>query len=159
MVLTTAWFEYGTDRHWHLSTHRARTGDPARQFLSFNATISLSAYNTYYFRAAASNSGGTQKGAIMSFQTGVLTSPSGQYYLRWGDDILADGKGYEPYWATSFEQSIYGRERGREWHHLCRWGGLNCHHLSNYPSAQYYLIMYGTNDSNIFFGPGSEGDL
>jgi len=122
--------------------------------LPFNATISLSAYTTYYFRAAASNGGGTQRGAIRSFQTGVR-------YVAVGDSITegSDGSnltgGYEPILGnllmnnpyTVANEGVGGTTSGNGADSIAAT-------LSNYPSAQYYLIMYGTNDSSTTRGAG-----
>jgi phosphodiesterase/alkaline phosphatase D-like protein len=79
---TDAWFEYGTDPA--LTSPAATVHVPkgsGMTTLSFNASISgLSPWRTYYYRAAASNSGGTQKGDIWNF-------PTGEYYVAVGDSI------------------------------------------------------------------------
>jgi lysophospholipase L1-like esterase len=154
--LTSAWFEYGTDPTLAtFSTTSSQNMGSGTAVLSFNATISLSAYNTYYFRAAASNSGGTQKGAIMSFQTGVRYVAVGDSItFAGGDDILADGKGYEPVLGNLLLNNPYTVANAGVNGTTSADGAASIDTtLSNYPSAQYYLIMYGTNDSNIFWGP------
>ena len=152
---TIAWFEYATNPTFSpFSTTSSQSMGTGASVLPFNATISLSAYTTYYFRAAASNGGGTQRGAIRSFQTGVR-------YVAVGDSITegSDGSnltgGYEPILGnllmnnpyTVANEGVGGTTSGNGADSIAAT-------LSNYPSAQYYLIMYGTNDSSTTRGTG-----
>lgn len=78
----TAWFEYGTSSS--LSTYNHTDHLPynsSSSNISFDQTIDdLTPNTTYYFRAAGSNSYGTDKGSILSFKTsdsitdGVVTT-------------------------------------------------------------------------------------
>src|SRR5207253_745424 len=68
---TSTWFEWGTS-----STLASYSSTPTAQIGSGTTTISLSEdlsglspNTTYYFRIAASNSGETSRGSILSFTT------------------------------------------------------------------------------------------
>jgi lysophospholipase L1-like esterase len=158
---TDAWFEYGTDPA--LSSPAATVHVPkgsGTTTLSFNASISgLNPWRTYYYRAAASNSGGTQKGVIRSF-------PTGEYYVAVGDSItagsqddnLADGIGFEPilnnlltaakgYPHTVVNEGVSG-DTSADGAALISTPGPN-NPLSKNPSAKYVLVLYGTNDAFI----------
>jgi len=158
---TDAWFEYGTDPA--LSSPAATAPGPkgsGTTTLSFNASISgLNPWRTYYYRAAASNSGGTQKGVIQSF-------PTGEYYVAVGDSItagsqddnLADGIGFEPilnnlltaskgYPHTVVNEGVSG-DTSADGAALISTPGPN-NPLSKNPSAKYVLVLYGTNDAFI----------
>ena len=114
---TIAWFEYGTDPT--LTSSTSTTSQPlgsGTEDVPVNAALSgLSAYMTYYYRIAASNSAGTTRGSISSFTTNAPTdyydfgftgnqapdtgvfsvdfcptaknSPGGQFVLRLQDDF------------------------------------------------------------------------
>ena len=152
---TTVWFEYGTDPTLSTFSTTSNQGKGSgTSILPLSATISLSAYTTYYFRAAASNSGGTQKGAIKNFQTGVR-------YVAVGDSITegSDGTniigGYEPTLGNLLLNNPYTiANQGVGGFTSADGAAWISSTLSNYPSAQYYLIMYGTNDSNATRGAG-----
>ncbi|HBK72131.1 MAG TPA: hypothetical protein DDZ39_10845, partial [Flavobacteriaceae bacterium] len=64
---TSAWFEWGTSAAGLENSTTKTTGTSARQF---NRTITgLSANTTYFFRAVAQNTHGTEEGQIRSFRT------------------------------------------------------------------------------------------
>ena len=162
---TDAWFEWGTSPT--LATFSLTASQPlgsGMTALSFNASISgLSPWSTYYYRAAASNSGGTQKGAINSF-------PTGEYYVAVGDSITfgsgdnvpgddtsLDGRntggGFEPILnnlltaAKGYPHTVInaGTSGDTAADGLTRINGI----LSGNPSGKYFLILYGTNDAFI----------
>ncbi len=116
---TNAWFEYGTDPS--LSTRESTASQAVGSgftALPFSASVSgLSSYETYYFRMVASNAGGTQKGAILSFLTdGTYVAVGDSITQGTGDDIPEDGIGYEPILEKLLTDSrgylVTGRERG-----------------------------------------------
>jgi len=151
---TTAWFEWGTDPgltvYSTTSSQSAGSGTTSRPV---NAMLSgLSPGTKYYFRAVASNGSGTQKGDIKSFATGA-------YYVAVGDsitagshdDITADGIGFEPILGnllaaakgvpvTIANEGVSGATSADGIASISST-------LSKYPSAKYYLVMYGTNDA------------
>jgi lysophospholipase L1-like esterase len=153
---TNAWFEWGTSPT--LATFSTTSNQPlgsGTTSLAVNATISgLTPYRTYYYRVAASNSGGTQKDAIL---------PTSQFYVAVGDSITAGsgdptGDGYEPklsnllnaskgYLNTIAKEGVSGATSA---------DGANSisSTLSMYPNVPYYLILYGTNDADTTSGPG-----
>ena len=160
---TDAWFEYGTDPSltaWTETSHQG-TGSGGTT-VSLNAPISgLNPWRTYYFRTAASNSGGSQKGAIRSF-------PTGDYYVAVGDsitrgshdDIPADdtsldgrntGGGYEPILnnlltaAKGYPHTVVNE--GVSGHSSADGAASISSTLSRNPSARYFVVMYGTNDA------------
>jgi hypothetical protein len=67
---TTGWFEWGTDANLasFTSTPSQSLGS-GKTSVAITANLALSAGTTYYFRAAASNSVGTSKGSILTFNT------------------------------------------------------------------------------------------
>jgi lysophospholipase L1-like esterase len=153
---TNAWFEWGTDPTLTIfSTTSNQNMGSGTGVLSFNESISLSAYETYYFRAAASNSWGTQKGAIKSFETGVRYVAIGDSItFAGGDEILEDGIGYEPVLGNLLMNNPYTiANAGVNGATSADGADFISTTLSNYPLAQYYLIMYGTNDAGNW-GPG-----
>ncbi|HEY6191176.1 MAG TPA: YCF48-related protein [Bacteroidota bacterium] len=76
-VSTTGWFEWGTSStlSTFTSTSAQSVGSGTTAAPASANLTGLSANTTYYFRAAGQNSGGTQKGTILSFTTGA-NSPS-----------------------------------------------------------------------------------
>jgi lysophospholipase L1-like esterase len=153
---TNAWFEWGTDStltNFSITSNQNMGSGTA--VLSFNESISLSAYETYYFRAAASNSWGTQKGAIKSFKTGIhYVAVGDSITFAGGDEILEDGIGYEPVLGNLLMNNPYTiANAGVSGTTSADGAALISTTLSNYPLAQYYLIMYGTNDAGNW-GPG-----
>ena len=72
---TTAWFEWGTSAALATfsSTTNQALGSGTTSVPVTAALSGLTAGTTYYFRVAASNSGGTTKGAIASFSTTAIT--------------------------------------------------------------------------------------
>ena len=73
-VSTTAWFEWGTSptlSTFSVTANQAMGSGTSSQGASA-ALSSLSPGTTYYFRAAASNAGGTAKGSILTFSTAAV---------------------------------------------------------------------------------------
>jgi lysophospholipase L1-like esterase len=158
---TTAWFEYGTDPSLiNPGTTDNQLVGSGFTALSFQKNISglTSPYTTWYFRVVARNAGGTQWGAIRSFPTGELfvavgdSITAGEY-----DDDPSDGIGFEP-----VLQNLLSTARGYPIAIVnAGVGGVNSAYgaanisttLSFNPSAKYYLVLYGTNDSDSRFGP------
>ena len=168
---TDAWFEYGTDPSLSSFTSTARVPKGSgTTTLSFNASISgLTPWRTYYYRAAASNSGGTEKGIIRNF-------PTGDYYVAIGDSITFGSNDDYPDDNTSLD----GRNTGGGFepilndlltaakgypHNVVNEGisgdtsadGVRriSTTLFNHPSAKYFLVIYGTNDGKFANGPVS----
>jgi hypothetical protein len=81
---TNAWFEYGTSPT--LSSYDSTTSQSVgsgTNAVSFNQPISnLSPSTTYYYRIAASNDAGTNRGSILDFTT---SQPSGNLWTRKAD--------------------------------------------------------------------------
>jgi lysophospholipase L1-like esterase len=162
---TTAWFEYGPDPSLSSWTNTAsQVIGSGTSTLSYNRPISgLSSYTTYYYRAAASNSGGTQKGVIKSFLTGESYVAIGDSITGGShDDIPADGIGYEPILGNLLGAMI--ANEGVAGDISADGAALISSTLTNYPSAQYYLILYGSNDafipavpSGMGLNPGDDG--
>jgi len=156
---TDAWFEYGTDPS--LSTRETTASQSVGSGFTdipFSVTVSgLGSSETYYFRAVASNAGGTRKGAIKNFSTGELFVAVGDSITYGtGDNIPSDGYGFEPILQNLLTASrgypIAIENKGV--------GGVDSAYgaanisttLSIYPQAKYYLVLYGTNDADTFFG-------
>ncbi|MBE0568905.1 MAG: hypothetical protein IH577_04440 [Deltaproteobacteria bacterium] len=156
---TEAWFEYGLDNS--LATFDVTAPQPLGSGTSDVAIStgvgSLIPYRTYYYRAVASSAsdpGVFTKGAIRSF-------PTGEYYVAFGDSITlgshdtipGDGFGYEPVLDTlltaqkgyTVEVVNAGASAETSADGVGRIGGV----LSGNPSANYFLILYGTNDAII----------
>ena len=74
---TTAWFEYGTDSSLTTFTKTADQVNLSGKtpVSAIQAIASLVPGTTYYFRVAASSTGGQQKGAILSFITSTNPPP------------------------------------------------------------------------------------
>jgi lysophospholipase L1-like esterase len=158
---TDAWFEYGTDPA--LSSSASTTSNAMGSgvtALPTSASISgLTPFRTYYYRVAAVNSGGTQKGVIRSF-------PTGEYYVAVGDsitggsqdDIPADGIGFEPILDTlltaakGYPHTVdkVGVSGDTSADGAASIGGT----LGTHSNAKYYLILYGTNDADTSRGVG-----
>jgi lysophospholipase L1-like esterase len=166
---TEAWFEYGTDNT--LATFIPTTPQPqgagtADMPVSATPIAPLNPWSTYYFRTVARSIADPSiftKGAIRSF-------PTGEYYVAFGDsitrgsgddipsdDVSLDGRnsggGFEPilnnlrtaakgYPHTVINAGVSGETSANG---VSRIGGI----LSGNPSANYFLILYGTNDSLI----------
>ena len=150
----TAWFEWGTDPA--LGTFSSTSSQPVGSgtiVIQLSQSISgLIPYNVYYFRAVAGNSGGARKGDINSFATGeIYVAVGDSITLGSHDDNSADGIGYEPILSdllTSFgglphtivNEGVSGTSSAD--------GAASISDtLSRYPSAKYYLVMYGSNDA------------
>jgi lysophospholipase L1-like esterase len=162
---TYAWFEYGIDPSLSnpKTTDNQLVGSGSTPLPFLENIPGLTPYSTWYFRAVAQNAGGTQKGAIKSF-------PTGEYYVAVGDSITkgtigddnpADGTGYEPvlgnlltssreYPVTIANEGV-GRDESVD-------GAASIDNtLLKYPSATYFLILYGTNDAFIPARSSGEG--
>ena len=160
---TTAWFEWGTDptlaNFNSTSTQSVGSGTTA---IPFSASVSgLSPYNIYYFRAAASNNGGTQRGAIRSFATGEeYVAVGDSITLGSHDDISEDGFGFEPILsdllAVSRGPNTIANE-GVSGATSADGAASISATLAKYPSAKYYLVMYGSNDAKIPAIPSGRG--
>ena len=111
----------------------------------------MSLYQTYYYRVAATNSGGTEKGAIRSFRTGVRYVAVGDSITVGShDDIASDGIGYEPILGNLLLNNPYTvANEGVSGDTSADGAALIDSTLSAYPSANYYLILYGTNDASV----------
>jgi lysophospholipase L1-like esterase len=162
-LTTNAWFEYGTDPGLSSPASTApQSVGSGTGTVSFSASISgLVPWTTQFYRAVASNGGGTQRGAINSF-------PTGEYYVAVGDsitagshdDILPDGTGFEPilrdrlsvskgYPHTVANEGVSGATSAD--------GAASISAtLAAHPSAKYYLVLYGTNDADPASGPVSK---
>jgi lysophospholipase L1-like esterase len=123
----------------------------------------LSSYTTYYYRAAASNSGGTKKGVIKSFLTGETYVAVGDSITAGsGDDIPGDGTGFEPILGNLLGVMI--ANEGVSGDTSADGAASIDNTLAAYPSADYYLILYGSNDafnppvpSGLGLNPGDPG--
>ncbi len=78
--ISNAWFEYGTTQNLGSQTNSQPMGAGTDYQNYSSALTGLSANTTYYFRAVAQNSYGTNYGSILSFTTGggstVITVPT-----------------------------------------------------------------------------------
>ena len=77
-VATTAWFEWGTSptlATFSVTSNQSMGSGTSSQAASA-ALSGLSPVTTYYFRAAASNGGGTAKGSILTFSTAAAPAPT-----------------------------------------------------------------------------------
>ena len=160
---TTAWFEWGIDPT--LATFSVTSNQSlgsGTTTILFSASIpGLESWKTYYYRAVASNSGGTQKGDVKSFPTGAYFVAVGDS-ITFGshDDIPSDdtsldgrntGGGFEPilnnlltaargYPHTVVNEGVSGTSSAD--------GVLSISStLTKHPTAKYFLVMYGSNDS------------
>jgi lysophospholipase L1-like esterase len=160
---TTAWFEWGTSPT--LATFSATSNQSlgaGTTTILFSASISgQESWKTYYYRAVASNSGGTQKGEIKIF-------PTGEYYVAVGDSITRGSSDDIP----SDDTSLDGRNTGggfepilnnlltaaRGYPHTVVNEGVSgtssadgvlsiSSTLTKHPSSKYFLVLYGSNDA------------
>ena len=78
MTPTSAWFEWGTDPALSSpsQTPPSSVGSGSTTQAISQSLSGLNASTTYYFRAVASNDGGTQAGAIASFTTLAVVAPT-----------------------------------------------------------------------------------
>lgn len=153
---TDAWFEYGTDPALssYIETARTAMGSGVTALPKSASISGLISWRTYYYRAAANNIGGTQKGDIRSF-------PTGEYYVAVGDsitlgsqdDISSDGIGFEPILnnlltaAKGYPHAVVNK--GVSGHTSANGAASIGGTLTAEPNAKYYLILYGTNDAFI----------
>ena len=156
---TNAWFEYGTDPS--LSTRETTASQAVGSgftALPFSASVSgLSSYETYYFRMVASNAAGTQKGAILSFLTdGIYVAVGDSITYGTGDDNSGDGLGYEPILQNLLTASrgypVAVQNEGVPGVSSDYGAAFIGDTLSRYPTAKYFLVLYGTNDAYTNFG-------
>jgi lysophospholipase L1-like esterase len=161
---TTAWFEYGTDPTMtsYSSTSPAQILGSGMAVISFNATISPGLYQTYYFRAVAQSSEGTEKDQnIRSFRTGVRYVAVGDSItLGSHDTIPSDGTGFEPILGTLQLNNPYTvANEGYSGYTSADGAASIAGTLSSYsnPLARYYLILYGSNDAFIPAVPSGSG--
>jgi phosphodiesterase/alkaline phosphatase D-like protein len=69
-LATTGWFEWGTDANLASFTPTpSQSLGSGKISVAITENLALSAGTTYYFRVAASNSVGTSKGTILTFDT------------------------------------------------------------------------------------------
>lgn len=142
------WFEYGTDPDpsgWTTTPAQARR--PSAAPGSFRAEVrGLKRYTRYYYRAAAGNEQGTRRGDIRSF-------PTGDCYVAVGDSITAgtNGSGYGPMLGDLLTNSrrypVTVKNLGVSGATSANGLKVVTFALSAFPWANYYLIMYGTNDA------------
>ena len=159
---TTAWFEYGTDPTMttYSSTSPAQNLGSGSAVVAFNATIPVGLYQTYYFRAVAQSSEGTEKDQnIRSFRTGVRYVAVGDSItLGSHDTIASDGTGYEPILGNLRLNNPYTvANEGVSGHTSANGAASIAGTLSFYPSASNYLILYGSNDAFLPAVPSGSG--
>jgi lysophospholipase L1-like esterase len=164
---TDAWFEYGLDNS--LATFEVTTPQFQGSGTSDNAVSAgvgpLIPFRTYYFRTVAGSTTDPDmvtKGEIRSF-------PTGEYYVALGDSITVgshdtipgDGIGYEPVLdtlltdANGYPHTVVNAGASGE----TSADGVNrvAAVLSANPSANYLLILYGTNDAIVPAVPSGRG--
>jgi lysophospholipase L1-like esterase/phosphodiesterase/alkaline phosphatase D-like protein len=154
-LTTVAHFEYGEDPSLtaFTSTGILPVGSGSTN-VPLNASIgSLFPGRSYYFRLVATNGGGTQRGGIRNF----LTGPT---YVAVGDSITAgshddnpfDGIGYEPILGNLLGAMIATKGVSGA---TSEDGALTISStLAEFPTANHYLVLYGTNDANSANGAG-----
>jgi lysophospholipase L1-like esterase len=166
-VETYAWFEYGTDSSL---TNPSITDNQLVGYQSTPQPIvsnlsGLTPHTTWYFRAVALNDAGTQKGAILSFLTdGIYVAVGDSITWGTGDDIPGDGFGYEPILQNLLTASrgypIAVANEGEPGVSSDYGAAFIGDTLSRYPTAKYFLVLYGTNDAftdNGLIEPVSRG--
>jgi lysophospholipase L1-like esterase/phosphodiesterase/alkaline phosphatase D-like protein len=154
---TIAWFEYGTDPAMNIFSNTPNQSMGAgTATLSLTASIPLSLYNTYYYRAAASSTAGTQKGDVRSFKTGVRYVAVGDSITAGSQDgIFTDGIGYEPILGNLLFNNPYTIANEGVSGATSAYGAATISStLAKYSSSINYLVLYGTNDADTSNGPG-----
>jgi lysophospholipase L1-like esterase len=120
-----------------------------------NVVSGLTIDTTYYFVVTSENADGE---SALSSQVSAI--PFAEYIavgdsitFGTGDNISADGIGYEPILANSLGTTITNEGvPGVD----SAYGASNISStLSKYPSAKYFLVLYGTNDAYASGGPVS----
>ncbi|MCP2501014.1 MAG: GDSL-type esterase/lipase family protein [Deltaproteobacteria bacterium] len=150
---TTAWFEWGTSPT--LSTFSVTPNQPigsGTTVIPFSESISGIACGLF-FHGIGSSSVGMQKGAIRSFSTGEdYVAIGDSITVGSHDDFPADGIGYEPILSTLLAASRGPNtiaNEGVSGTSSADGAASISSILAKYPTAKYYLIMYGTNDAHI----------
>lgn len=156
---TYAWFEFDDNPEFSSPAivDNALVGSGNAPVPKQSPRSGLTPYRTYYFRMVAGNPGGTARGAAESFPTGVYFVAVGDSITQGtGDDDASDGIGFEPVLDLLLEA---------EWNFPVRIvnagvGGVSSADgaasigatLAAHPDAKYFLILYGTNDSDSWYG-------
>ena len=167
-LATNAWFEWGTSPTLATFTSTSNqamgsgtTSQPVSTLLS-----GLTPGTTYYYRVAGTSTAGTSKGTILA-----VSSSASAGYVAVGDSITAglrdnifsDGIGYEPILinlltaSKGYPVSVAnaGVSGTTSTDGVASISGT----LSTYPTATYFLIMYGSNDAKIPSVPSGMGLL
>jgi CubicO group peptidase (beta-lactamase class C family)/lysophospholipase L1-like esterase len=163
---TISWFEWGTvpgPSMFSLSP-LVPMGSGVEMLTNSVALLGLTPGTTYHFRAAASSSAGTSRGAVLSFvaadggggawqglQEGNLVAVGDGMTKGDRDDIPGDGTGFEPILGLLLSEST-GRpvevfNEGASGATSADGAASIAAVLAKYPSARYYLIMYGSGDA------------
>ena len=153
---TYAWFEYGIDPSMTSpnTTDNQLVGAGSTPLPLHGNISGLTPYTTWYFRVVAQNAGGTEKGIIQSFPTGAYYVAIGDSItLGTGDGIPADGAGFEPILdnlltAAKNIPHIIANEGFSGFSSSQGLTAMTDTVLPAHPDANYFLILFGTNDAN-----------